>query len=521
LHLSNKARLDLGNTHPKLQEMFMAGSRILSTVLIAAACSIGMQAQENTPAVSQEAPMPHLTPGTARKPAPPATPEQPAPPQIVPLAVPKQTSLQVALDKELRVRKVGQSISARLVDPVYVFDRLVVPAGSEIRGQVTKIESISGTKRTLAGLDGDFTPTRNIEVTFNEIVLPDGKHLAVHTNVTAGSGQVMQFVTAPDKDSKKTVKDAATQKTQDAKQQARDQWNNAMKELKTPGRIHRLERYAEAQLPVHAQYVPAGTIYFAELEDPLDFGSETLASDKASSIGGDLPEGSVVHARLLTGLSSGNAHKGDDVEAVLARPLFDGERLLYPQGSKLLGTVSQVQPARRMKKNGQLRIAFHEVVLPDGIEQKVQAAMVGVQAGQDANLKLDSEGGAEASNPKSRYMKTTFSLALAAAAGRGDPDARGGNAAGNPGGRAAGGAGGFKLVGMVMGALVQSRAFGYTMGAYGAGRSIYQNFLTRGHEVVFPKNTAMDVAIGTRVAANTPAAAAPEAVAKFGVLDNE
>ena len=38
-----------------------------------------------------------------------------------------------------------------------------------------------------------------------------------------------------------------------------------------------------------------------------------------------------------------------------------------------------------------------------------------------------------------------------------------------------------------MGALVQSRAFGYTMGAYGAGRSIYQNFLTRGHEVVFPE----------------------------------
>ncbi len=496
----------------------MAVPRILPAFLIALAGSLAcpgtMSAQqnasatresatqENVSAISQQAPVPHLSPGTARKPASAATPN-PAAPQVVPLTVPRQTSLQVALEKEVRVKAVGQMISARLVDPVYAFDRLVVPAGSEIRGRVTKIEPLSGTRRTLAGLDGDFSPTRNVEVSFTDLVLPDGKHLSLRTKVTPGSGQVMQFVTAPEKDSKKTVKDVASQKTEQAKQQARDEWNNAMKELKTPGRMHRLERYAQAQLPVHPQYIPAGTVYFAELEDPLDFGSETLPAEKANSIGGDLPEGSVVHARLLTALSSASATKGQEVEAVLARPLFDCDRLLYPQGSRLLGTVSQVQPARRLKKNGQLRIAFHQVVLPDGIEQKVEAALVGVQAGQDANLKLDSEGGAEASNPKSRYFTTTVSLGLAAIAGRGDPDAKGPNAsaAGNPGGRAAGGLGGFKLVGLVMGALVQSRAFGYTMGAYGAGRSIYQNFLTRGHEVVFPKNTAMDVAIGTRAVA--------------------
>lgn len=499
----------------------MSVPRILSTVLLAFACTVAVSAQENAPAVTQNAPMPHLSPGTARKPATATTPEQVAPPQVVPLTVPKQTSLQVALEKEVRVKKVGQSVSARLVDPVYAFDRLVVPAGSEIRGQVTKIEPLSGTRRTLAGLDADFTPARNVEVTFSDLVLPDGKHLSLHTSVTPGSGQVMEFVTAPEKDSKKSVKDVASEKTNQAKQQARNDWNNAMKQLKTPGRMHRLERYAEAQLPVHPQYVPAGTIYFAELEDPLDFGSETLPAEKATSIGGELPEGSVVHARLLTALSSATAQKGQEVEAVLARPLFDGDRLLYPQGSRLLGSVSQVQPARRMKKNGQLRIAFHQVVLPDGIEQKVEAALVGVQAGQDANVKLDSEGGAEASNPKSRYMTTTVSLALAGMAGRGDPDAKGPNTAGTTGGRAAGGVGGFKLVGMVMGVLVQSRAFGYSMGAYGAGRSIYQNFLTRGHEVVFPKNTAMDVAIGARAAATSSEVAAPEVSANHGVMDNE
>ena len=501
----------------------MSTPRLLCVYLVVLAWAVALPAQENSTEEPQEPPVPRLSPGSERK---SATTMPTAEPQVVPLTVPKRTSLQVALEKEVRVTKVGQSISARLVDPVYAFDRLVVPAGWEIHGEVTKIEPVSGGRRTLAGLDADFTPAHKVEVTFTDLALPDGKHLVLHTSVTPGSGQVMQFVTAPEKDSKKTVKDLASEKTNAAKQQAGDEWNSAMKELKTPGRMHRLERYAEAQLPVHAQYIRAGTMYFAELEESLDFGSETLSPEKVSAIGGDLPEGSVVHARLVTALSSATAQKGQEVEAVLARPLFNGDRLLYPQGTRLVGAVSQVQPARRLKKNGQLRIAFHQVVLPDGVEQKVEAALVGVQAGRDANVKLDSEGGAEASNPKSRYFNTTVSLGLAAISGRGDEDARGPDTAGTTGGRAAGGAGGFKLVGMIAGALIQSRAFGYSIGGYGASRSIYQNFLSRGHEVVFPKNTAMDVAIGTRGVAERRVAErtsipAPGMPALPGAVNNE
>ena len=64
--------------------------------------------------------------------------------------------------------------------------------------------------------------------------------------------------------------------------------------------------------------------------------------------------------------------------------------------------------------------------------------------------------------------------------------------------RIAGGANGFKLVGIVLGLAVQSRALGYAMGAYGAGISVYSNFIARGHEVVFPKNTLMEIGIGRR-----------------------
>jgi hypothetical protein len=469
---------------------------------------------------AQEPPVPQLTPGSERKPAPaPTDAAQPAPPQTVALTVAKGSPLQVALDKEIRVTKVGQRVHGRIVEPVYAFDHIVVPAGSEVIGKVTKIEDISNGKRTLAVLNADFTPTRRVEVGFDELVLADGRHFPLRTHVTPGSGQVIQLVTASDDKKKNAVKDMASKKTEEAKQQAHQEWDNAMKQLQTPGKIQRLERYGEAQLPVHRQYIPAGTVYFAELEDPLDFGSEVMTTPMASSIGTALPEGSVVHARLVTPLSSATSHRGEDVEAVLSQPLMDGSRLILPQGSRLKGTVKQAQPARRMKKNGQLRIAFSELVPPDGIEQKVVTTLEGVQAGKDANVKLDSEGGAEATTSKSRYMGTAISLGLAMMAARGG-DHHDEDDASHSG--AAGGLGGFKLVGMVVGAVARSRAFGTSMGAYGAAVSVYSHFIARGREVEFPKNTAMQIGIGTRAATAKPSARqeAPPAEASGAAVDS-
>ena len=453
---------------------------------------------------AQEAPIPQLTPGSARKLAPASSvPSACAPLQSVALSIPTGTPLQVALDQEIHVKKVGQPIHGRIVEPVYAFDHIVIPIGSEVTGQVTKIGEISGGKRTAAVLDADFTPERKVEVNFDDLVLADGRHFRLQSSVAPGSGQAIQFVAAAEgKEKKKGVKDAASEKTKQAKEQARQQWDNAMKPLKTPGRMHRLKRYIEAQLPVHAQYIPAGTVYFAELTVPLDFGSELMTPQMAASIGGPLPPGSVVHARLITPLTSATTRKGEAVEAVISQPLLDGERhLILPQGSRLEGTVRQVQPARRMKKNGQLRIAFQKLIPPDGIAEEVEATLEGVQSGKDANVKLDSEAGAEATTPKTRYLATAVALSLAAAStGGGDTDVDNGvaHAQANTGAQVAGGVNGFKVVGMVLGLAVHSRALGYTMGAYGAGMSLYSHFIARGKEVVFPKNTAMEIGIGTR-----------------------
>jgi hypothetical protein len=138
--------------------------------------------------------------------------------------------------------------------------------------------------------------------------------------------------------------------------------------------------------------------------------TEPMTPEVASSIDTPPPAGSFVHARLVTPLSSATTQKGDGVEAVLSQPLFDGTRLILPQGSRLKGTVVQVQPARHLSRNGQLRMVFHELVLPDGIEQKVNASLEGVQANKGQDVKLDAEGGAEANSPKTRYLSTGISV---------------------------------------------------------------------------------------------------------------
>jgi hypothetical protein len=437
---------------------------------------------------SQNSPTLQPAPTVSAKPSPIA--------QTIPLTVKSGTPLQVALDNEVRLKKVGQVLHGRLAQPVYAFDHLVIPVGTEVNGRISNINGVSAKKRTLSILNVDFTPTRQVEVEFNDLVLADGRHIPIHTVVTPGSGKVIKLLSASANKNKKNsaIKDAAAQKMDQAKQD----WQDAMKQVNQPGKAHRLFHYGLAQLPVHPQYIDAGTLYFAELQDPLQFGSETLSPHAASALGTQPPPGSLAHALLVTPLNSANTQQGAPVEALLSQPLFDdSHQLILPQGTRMTGSVLQVKPARRLHRNGQLRLAFHQVLLPDGVTQAVDTSLQGVQSAAGENAQLDTEGGAKATSSKSRYLTTglSVSLALVGSGGRNDV----GEAS-----PVAGGATAFKLVGIVVGLVVRSHTWGILMSAYGGSRSIYTNFLGRGQEISFPKNTAMDIGFGERPAPPLP-----------------
>jgi hypothetical protein len=423
---------------------------------------------------------------------PQAASDEPTASRTIELTVPIGTPVQIALDEEVRLHKAGQVIHGRVMEPVYVFDRLVIPVGTVAIGRVSAIDPIPKKTKVLSALNADFSPAHKGSVVFDELILPGTKHLSLHATVEPGSGQVIRLTSASEH-KKSVVRDSASQKMD----QVKTQWQSAMKQIKAPGKMHRLMRYGMAQFPLHPQYMDAGTLYSAELAQPLEFGSETVTNRTLASIGTEPPPGSLVRAILLTRLDSATAAKGTNVEALLSQPLIDEGRLILPVGTRLKGLVLQVRPARYFHRNGQLRIVFHEIVLPDGAVQTVDTSVKGIESGAAENVQLDSEGGAKATSSVARYISTGMSVGLALVGSGGRNDV--GDA-----GPAAGGTTGFKLIGLIAGLTFRSHSYGILMSAYGGGRSIYSNFLGRGRDIVFQKNTAMQIGIGNRTSTPMP-----------------
>ncbi len=431
-----------------------------------------------------------------------AAPVMDASPVTVPMSVPSGTPIKVALDSEVRIREVGQSVHGKTTEPIYAFDKLLIPVGTPVNGKVSAIDAIPKRVRTLQAMDANFSPVRAVHVQFDQLVMSDGRRVPIQTVASPAPDGVLRFVPANEKATKTNkIQEAAGKKVSATRQQIRQQWADLQKQIHEPGKIHKLKRLAIAQLPVHPQYIDAGTSFNADLQQPLDFGTESVKPEALTSVGAPPPSGSSVHARLLTPLNSSTSHKGDVVEALITEPLVASDHLILPEGSVIRGSVMQVQPARRLARNGQLRILFHAVAPPNGLEQRVVTSLEGVAVAKGEHLKLDAEGGAQVTTPRTRYLTTGIQVMLAAASANpeGDHDLHGGGGGGGDiGGGAANGASGFHFVGMIIVMAARSRVVATGFGAYGAANSIYNHFLARGRDVVYPKNMAMVVGLGAR-----------------------
>ena len=493
LWLSNAASSLIRYTDPSLSPDFPM--KLVFCFTLAAVCanlSFGQVLTPRSEIQTQPAPVPTTLTAT---------------PVTVPLVVPADTPLKIELDQEIRIRRVGQPVRGRVVQPVYVFDKVTVPAGTVATGTISEMAGVSKRERALAALNADFSPARQVRITFNELQLADGRRIPIHTEVLPQGNGVLQLVSADAKKPTRTdaARNAASRRISAARQQIRDEWNLAKAQFHMPGKMHRLERLGIAELPYRPQYIDAGATFSADLKQPLDFGEEKLAAESLSRIGTPPAVGSVLHAELVTPLSSATSKKGDPVAAVITEPLFASDRLVLPEGSRLEGTVLQVRPARRLARNGLLRIEFQKLVPPDGVEQKIAASLEAIEVAQKEHLALDSEGGAQATNSGSRYFTTALSVALAASSMSDDHDHDGGLHNGDRGGNGAvTGASGFRLVGMFAGALGHSRALSSGLGFYGAGMSVYCHFLARGREVVYPKNMSMLISLDTSDCKHAP-----------------
>jgi hypothetical protein len=85
-------------------------------------------------------------------------------------------------------------------------------------------------------------------------------------------------------------------------------------------------------------------------------------------------------------ITSETAATGDSVVATLKQPIIVGDRVLFPQGSQVHGTISDVKSAKKGFKDtgGALSIQFNSIVAPDGTRATIAAAMTKVAEGSGA-----------------------------------------------------------------------------------------------------------------------------------------
>jgi hypothetical protein len=432
--------------------------------------------------------------------------------------LPTGTPLRIAVDQRVRIRDSGAVVHGKVVEAVYAFDQEVIPAGSVATGHVKSIAPVSGVRRGMAYANGDFSPFHKYEVSFDMVTLPNGKQMPISTTVLPGTAEVVHLVSNPDKQNQKGAAGRATDRAKseakgkiaEAKQQAHEGWQK----LTAPGKMHRLKEFAVAQSPYRRQYVQPGTRFVAELEGPLDFGATTRTSEQLVAVGSEPVPDSTLKARLVAEVSSATATRGTPVTAVLTEPLYSpAHQLILPANSRLIGQVVKAKSARKLHHNGELRVIFERIETSDEAvqalaqlqmqSQQAQAersqAMVGnlegVEVDRRANMQLDEEGGARTTDSKTRYLSSGLAVMLAAAASHTEVE-HGTTEMAGPGVRTAAGGSGFRLTGALLSLVAKSTPVSMAIGAYGASTSIYANFLSRGHDVILPKDTPLEIGFG-------------------------
>jgi len=436
------------------------------------------------------------------------------------LSVPSGAPLRLYLTKRIS-KRTGAPVEAKLLEPVFAFDREVIPAGTVAQGQVSRVQPVGKWQRVRAIVSGDFTPLRSALVEFTTLVLPDGHTVSTHTVETVGLNSLYM-------EPSKKKKQRAQPPNQNggilgtAKQTAKDRINGAINArsrgiadiVRGPNKKEKLIDLMWSKLPYHPQYVRRGTRFDAPLRDPLQFGFQSVKQGDLAQLGSQPLPDSVVHARLLTALNSASAKQGEAVEAVVVAPLFSADhKLVFPEGTRLIGTVVVAKKARSFHRGGQLRFNFQRVDLPPEVANlrpavsrpepmQTQAILAGAEGNGTAPIKIDSEGGVEAKESKTRFIAPVISLILASRGADNehhhDADDTGGNAGGsaNVSGRTMGGGLG---LGMLGAAVSQSSPYvGMAFGYYGLAWSVYSNVIARGAEVQFDKNAMMDIKFGAR-----------------------
>jgi hypothetical protein len=415
------------------------------------------------------------------------------PTELVPAGVP----LRVELDKSYSM-KTGTRIQGHLTEPVYLIDHVAIPANSKVYGSITGKHGVGREARTAAMFNGDLTPLKHADVNFDELETPDGRHFIMDTNATERTAKVVRMASQEEDKPRKTLMSRIASAFRWTKQET-------VATFTAPHKIDTAKQVLYAEIPVHPQELWVGTQFDAELQQPLELaGQAAPALVETANLDEIKLEGNI-EARLVDPVDSATATAGMPVEAVLTEPLFEQApaqaadavatttpkahgRLLLPEGTHLIGSVVQAKAAGMFGHNGSLRFTFRKAELPAGDERVVHGRVIAAETVKSDRLQIDDEGQIKAGSGN-RFLAPITLGSLAAVS-----DNTGATLI-----HEAMATNGMDLITRVIGT-VSSNAGGLVSGFayYEAGKVVYDSFIARGHEVVFAKNTRMEIELAQR-----------------------
>jgi hypothetical protein len=412
--------------------------------------------------------------------------------QVTSVRIPSGTPLSVELLQHVPMRA-GEQLTGRLLYPVYIENEVALPAGTIVRGNVIQLDS-DRSRRIHARLRGDFTPFHIPVVKFDQVVLSDGGVEGIVSDSAKDGVSILRLSPPPNNPKGSFIRRQIAAE----KQRVMDTVGSFTK----PGRGDRLVQFIYTQLPYHPERIDKATSWTVELSQPLELklNSDPPADTKAdvthtenkqesgkASNAPPSPDQQTewrLRAYLQQTIDSASEKPGNTFQARVAEPVFNANHtLVVPEGSEIIGQITQAKPARSFGRQGKLRFRFRELRFPSGFSQPVEGTLAGADSNKSANLQIDSEGGVQ---PKTQN-RVIVPLVLTLLAGRALDD---------DGSAAAHGAvasNGFGIVGRVVGIVATSRNVAAGIGIYGAALSFYDLWLARGHNVVFPKNTRIEI----------------------------
>ncbi len=423
-------------------------------------------------------------------------------------SIPAGVPLRVQLEKSYRMR-VGTQIEGHLTEPVYLIDHIVLPQDSKVFGSITGKHSVTRQARTAAIFNGDLTPLKEADVTFNEVLTPDGREYQIDTDAAERTTSVVRISSEDQKRPRRSLGGHIAAAFRWTKTQT-------VAVFQTPHKADAIRQILYKEVPFHPQEVWVGTQYDAELLKPLELQEENSPESVPAAPLSELKLSGTIEARLIDSVDSATAKPGTPVEAVLTQPLFEDEtpeevvstpaastngmpadetpsqvvahkrhKLVLPEGTHLIGTVVQAKAAGMFGHNGSLRLSFRKVELPQGDVRVVQGQMTAAEGIKAAHIQLDDEGGVKATHTATRFLTPVSLGSLAAVSGH----AGGGLV------RDAFTSNGMDAVTEVVGTAISSAGLisGFTY--YEVGKVVFDQWIGRGQDVVFAKNTRIEIAL--------------------------